>query len=120
MPDKTLEEAQRALETTDELEGSFTLKGEEYPLEVHEPTLNELEDLEAGLNDAADEVEAMREMTDKYLIAPDTDAGRVGISKLRALFDGMREAWEDGKAFDEAQDAMPIDEGNGRRRNSRR
>jgi len=120
MSDKSFDDAARALESRDTLAGTFEIGGDEYPLEVREPTLDELEDLEAGLNDEADEVEAIREMADHYLIAPDIDPGNVGISKLRALFDGMRAAWEGGEAFEEAQEAMPIDEGNGRRQTSRR
>jgi len=120
MSDKSFDDAARALESRDTLRGSFELRNDEYPLEVREPTLDELEDLEAGLEDEADEVEAIREMADRYLIAPEVDPGSVGISKLRALFDGMRDAWEAGDAFDEAEAAMPIDEGNGRRRSSRR
>jgi len=120
MPDNNLSDAARALESRDELAGTFEIGGDEYPLEVREPTLDELEELEMELADEADEVEAIRGMAERYLIAPDVAAGDIGISKLRALFDGMREAWESGDAFDEAKEAMPIDEGNGRRRTSRR
>lgn len=120
MTDYNFDDAARALESRDTLTGTFDLGGDEYPLEVREPTLDELEELEAGLADQADEVEAIREMVDQYLLAPEVQPGDVGISKLRALFGGMREAWEAGEAFDEARAEMPLDEGNGRRRSSRR
>ena len=120
MTEHTLDDAARALETRETLRGTFAVAGEEYPLEVREPTLGELEEIESDIGTEADEVEAIREIVARYLEAPDVAVDDVGISKLRALFDGMREAWEAGDAFDEAEDAMPLDEGNGRRRNSRR
>lgn len=119
MSDHSFDEAARALETRDTLRGSFEIGGQEYPLEVREPTLDELEAIEDGLADESDEVEAIREMADRYLEAPDVDPGVIGVSKLRALFDGMRAAWETAESIDEAEEAMPL-EGNGRRRTSRR
>ena len=110
MTDHTLDDAARALESRDTLTGTFAVGGEEYPLEVREPTLSELEELEADLNEQADEVEAIRAMVERYLLAPEIAPGSVGISKLRALFDGMREAWEAGDAFDNAEAEMPLED----------
>lgn len=116
----TFDDAARALETRETLRGSVELGGEQYPIEVREPTLDELEDIEHGIGSDADEVEAIREMVDRYLEAPDIAAGDIGISSLRALFDAMRDAWEAGEAFEAAEDQMPLDEGNANRRTSRR
>jgi len=118
--DADFDDAARALQSRDILTGSFEIGDSEFPLRVREPTLGELEELEADIGTEADEVEAIREIVARYLKAPEVAVDDVGISKLRALFDGMREAWETADAFDEAEAAMPLDEGNGRRRNSRR
>jgi len=117
MTDKTFDDAARALETRDVLSGTFEISGEEYPLEAAEPTLDELEELEQA-TDADDEIEEMRALIDRYLDAPDVDAGNIGVGKLRALFKGMTESWNDMDEFDEAEEAMPVEQGN--RRNSRR
>jgi len=117
MAEHTLDEAARALQTRDVLSGTFELRGEEYPLEAAEPTLDELEELEQNI-EADGEIEEMRALIDRYLDAPDVDAGTIGVGKLRALFEGMTQAWNDMDEFDEAEEAMPVDSGN--RRNSRR
>jgi hypothetical protein len=117
MTDNTLDDAARALETRDILGGSFTLRGEEYPLEAVEPTLNELEELEESI-EADDEIEEMRALIDRYLEAPAVDAGNIGVGKLRALFEGMTTAWNNMDNFEEAEEAMPVESGN--RQTSRR
>jgi hypothetical protein len=117
MTDNTLDDAARALQTRDVLTGSFELRGEEYPLEAAEPTLDELEELEQSI-EADGEVEEMRALIDRYLDAPDVDAGTIGVGKLRALFEGMTAAWNNMDNFEEAEEAMPVESGN--RRNSRR
>lgn len=121
MTDKTFDDAARALESRETLRGTFRAGGEEYPLEVREPTLDELEEIETGIADDADEVEAIREMVSRYLERPAVDPGDIGIAKLRLLFEAMKDAWESGEAFEAAEQAMPLDdEGNGRGRSSRR
>jgi len=117
MAEHTLDDAARALQTRDVLTGTFELRGEEYPLEAAEPTLDELEELEQSI-EADDEIEEMRALIDRYLDAPDVDAGSIGVGKLRALFEGMTQAWNDMDEFEAAEEAMPVDSGN--RRNSRR
>lgn len=116
--DSAFDEAARALETRDQLQGSFELGGETYPLELREPTLGELEGIDAELADGADEAEAIRRIVDEFLVAPDIDADAIGVGKLRALFVGMRETWEELGEFEDAREEMPL-EGN-RRRQSRR
>jgi len=112
------DDAARALETRDVLRGEFELNGETYPLETLEPTLGEIEELEADLGDDSDELEQIRAFVDNYLEAPAVDPGDLGLSKLRALFEGMREAWNNLDTIEDAEEAMPIEKGN--RQTSRR
>jgi len=116
--DTDFDAAARALESRDRLAGSFTVGDEEFPLELREPTLKELETIEAELNDGADEAEAIRRIVDEFLEEPAVSADDIGVSKLRALFEGMRETWESTEQFDAAREEMPL-EGK-RRRKSRR
>ena len=114
-------DAIRALESRDELTGTFEVNGEEMPLTVQEPTLDELEAIEDGLDESADETDAIREMADRSLVGVGTppqkpDVGSIGVSKLFALFDGMRETWQQSDAFDAAEGQMPLEqEGNSQR-----
>jgi hypothetical protein len=112
------DDAARALETRDVLRGEFELNGESYPLETLEPTLGEIEELEAELGDETDELEQIREFVDSYLEAPAVNPDDLGLSKLRALFEGMREAWNNMDTIEDAEEAMPVESGN--RRTSRR
>jgi hypothetical protein len=113
MPDNTFDDAARALETRDTLTGSFELSGERYPLKLQEPTLGELEEIDAELAEGAEEVEAIRQITDQYLIEPQVDVDSIGIGKLRSLFIAMRECWGDMENFETAEEEMPL-EGNER------
>jgi len=112
------DDAARALETRDVLRGEFELNGETYPLETLEPTLGEIEELEADLGDESDELEQIRMFVETYLEAPDIDPDDLGLSKLRALFEGMREAWASMDQIEDAEEAMPVESGN--RQTSRR
>ena len=106
------EDARRALETREKLEDTFEVNGQEYPLEVQEPTLGELEDLEDDLGEDADEEELIQEMIDRYLLMPEVDPAEMGVSKLRPLFEGMQAAFQGGDTFEAAEAEMPLDEGN--------
>jgi len=112
MPGHSFEDAARALESRETLRGSFEIGGESFPLEVREPTLGELDELETELGDDAGEEELVRELVDRYLEKPEIEATDTGISKLRPLFEGMQDAFQGGDAFDAAEEAMPM-EGNG-------
>jgi hypothetical protein len=118
MTDKTYRDAADALHSKQELSGSFTVDGDEYPLIVLEATLNELEAIEDDVEDGADEADVVREICDEYLVEPDVPPGDIPVRKLYALFEGMREAWTNSEAIDAAEAAMPVDSGN--RRTSRR
>jgi len=107
------DDAARALETRQILDGSFSLDGDEYPLRIQEPTLGELEDIDDEAGPDADEAEIIREIADRYLEAPVVDVDEIGVSKLFALFEGMRETWEQSDAFANAREEMPV-EGNRR------
>jgi len=105
------DDAVRALETRQMLDGSFSVNGNEYPLRIQEPTLGELEDIDAESGPDAGEAEVIRRIADRYLEAPAVDVDEIGVSKLFALFEGMRETWEQSDAFAEARGEMPV-EGN--------
>jgi hypothetical protein len=115
----TFDDAQRALETRDKLRGSFEIAGDTYPIELREPTLGELEDIDSRLSSGADESEAIREIVDEFLIAPEIDPDTIGVGKLRSLFVGMRETWMESDDIDAATAEMPLEEGNSRQRSRR-
>lgn len=112
MSENSFEDAARALESRETLRGTFEVGEETYPLEIQEPTLGELDELEAELDPEAGEEELIRELTDRYLVRPEIDSAETGISKLRPLFEGMQDAFQGGDVFDDAEDAMPLNEGN--------
>jgi hypothetical protein len=103
------DDAADALKSQDTLTGTFEIGNTEYPLEVQEPTLGELEAIDDGLSDSADEIEAIRHMVDDFLLKPAVDPDAVGVGKLQALFLGMRETWEMSDAFSNAREEMPIE-----------
>jgi len=111
--DHNFDDAARALQTRQILDGSFELDGDEYPLRIQEPTLGELEDIDEESGENADEAEIIRRIADRYLEAPAVDVDEIGVSKLFALFDGMRATWEQSDAFADARQEMPV-EGNRR------
>lgn len=97
-------------------DGEVEIDGQILPIRVREPELGELEAIEQELPDDAEEVDAAREMIDRYLIRPEIDAGDLGITRAMALFVAMRESWQQADAFEAATDEMPLDdEGNGSR-----
>lgn len=118
MSENTFDDAARALESRDVLRGSFELRGETFPLELREPTLGELDEIERELSDDAEEIELYRELIDRYLETPEVDPDDMGVGKLEALFTGMRRAWEESDVIDEATEQMPL-EGNRRQRSRR-
>jgi len=46
------------------------------------------------------------------LIKPEIDPQDAPVRKLRALFEGMMQAWSEGKQIKDAKGDMPLDEGN--------
>jgi len=112
MTANTLDDAARVLDSRSVLDGTWTYNGEEYPLTTIEPTLGEIEELEAELGDGSDELEQIRVFLEKYLKSPEKDPDELGLTKLRALFEGMREAWNDMEQIEDAEEAMPVEQGN--------
>lgn len=93
-------------------EGTVQIDGATIPIEVDEPTLGELEEIEAGLPDDAEEVDVAREMIDKYLERPDIEATTLGITRALALFAGLQQTWQQADAFQDAKAEMELPEGN--------
>lgn len=112
MTDNTLDDAAAILGEQATLGGTWEYGGETYPLETVEPTLGDLEGIEDEIGANADETDAIRRMIDEYLAEPDVDADDIGISKLFALFEGMRDTWQQDAAFSDAEEAMPVESGN--------
>ena len=94
-------------------DGTAEIDGQTIPIRVREPTLGELEEIEAELPDDAEEVDAAREMVDEYLLKPDIDATDLGITRAMALFLGMRRTWQQTDTFDDVREELELDEGNG-------
>jgi len=114
--DPDFADAAAALTERATFDGTVSLDGTRYPIRVQEPQLGELEAIEAELPDDAEEVDAAREMVDRYLLEPDIDASNLGLTRAMALFGAMRETWEQADAFQDAVEAMPLDdEGNANR-----
>lgn len=108
----TFDETARALTSRDELDGACEINGEAFPIRLREPTIGELEGVENEIGPDGDETDAIREMVDRYLVAPEVAADDIGVSKLFALFGAMRETWQQGDVFDDAEEAMPVEQGN--------
>jgi|AKVG01.1.fsa_nt_gi hypothetical protein len=115
---KDFADTRRALESRDTLTGTFEIDGQEFPIELVEPTLDELEEIDEQIGDSGDESEAIRLMIDKYLERPAVNPDEIGVSKLFAVFEGMRSTWQGDGQFDDARGEMPVNTGNSQ--NSRR
>jgi|APHM01.1.fsa_nt_gi hypothetical protein len=92
-------------------DGVVEVNGQRLPIRVREPKLGELEELEAGLPDDAEDVDVAREMVDEFLVKPDIDPSTLGVTRAMSLFLGMRETWEQAEAFERAREELQI-EGN--------
>jgi len=75
-------------------EGTVQIDGATIPIEVDEPTLEELEEIEAGLPEDAEEVDVAREMVDRYLVRPDIEPETLGITRALAVFAGLPQTWQ--------------------------
>jgi len=81
-------------------DGTVSLEGRQLPIRVREPKLGELEEIEAGLPNDAEEVDVAREMLNEYLLRPEIAAEDLGITRALALFAGMRQTWQQAEAFE--------------------
>jgi hypothetical protein len=104
-------DSRRALESRDTLTGTFKVDGREYPIELVEPTLDELEEIDEQIGEDGDESEAIRLMIDEYLERPAVDPDEIGVSKLFAVFEGMRSTWQGEDQFADAREQMPVESG---------
>jgi hypothetical protein len=93
-------------------DGTAELEGQKLPIRVREPELGELEELEAELPEDAEEVDVAREMVDEFLIKPEIDPSTLGVSRAMSLFLGMRSTWQQADAFEEAREALEVEQGN--------
>jgi hypothetical protein len=109
----SFEEAADLLTERATFDGVASLNGEKLPIRVREPELGELEEIEAGLPEDAEAVDVAREMIDEYLMQPEIDTSSLGITRALALFTAMQQTWQQADAFEEAQQLMELDEGNG-------
>jgi hypothetical protein len=105
-------DTRRALESRDTLTGTFEIDGREFPIELVEPTLDELEEIDEQIGENGDEAEAIRMMIDQYLERPVVNPNEIGVSKLFAVFEGMRDCWQGNGQFDDARGEMPVETGN--------
>ena len=97
-----------------QFDGTATVGGQTVPIRVREPTLGELEEIENGLPDDAEEVDVARAIIDDYLVKPEGIAGNdLGITRAMALFSGMVQAWQQTDEFEGAVEELGLDEGNG-------
>lgn len=128
----------------DRIEGTWEVDGEEYALITEDTTKGTLslieeygrvadqamqaddpselpDDLGDDLDnfpwedeDSDDDKDWLESVIDEKLIKPEVDADEAPVRKLRALFEGMMDAWGEGKLVKDAKDEMPLedDEGN--------
>jgi hypothetical protein len=108
----SFEEGAAILSERATFEGNVQIGGKTIPIEVDEPTLEELEEIEAGLPEDAEEVDVAREMVDRYLVRPDIEAKTLGITRALALFAGLQQTWQQADAFEAAKAEMELPEGN--------
>jgi len=127
--------------SVERIEGSWSINGETYAL-ITEDTRKETLDLIGeymeiaatvdGAEDESDIPDGLGEDIDDFawededsekdmvesvvsekLIKPEVDPNRVPQRKLRALFEGMMNAWNEGTQVTAAKNEMPLDKGNG-------
>jgi len=83
-------------------------EGDEIPEEVETQAEN-LANFEWETED--DEKDMVESVVSEKLIKPDVDVNQIPQRKLRALFEGMMDAWNEGTVVKNAKEEMPI-EGN--------
>jgi hypothetical protein len=88
--------------------------GNEYEIEVREPTMGEIEALERRADEGdLSEDEAQELLWDEYLLDPDLDYKQTGASWIAPITNAIYSAFAGGEDIDEALDAVQTDEGNG-------
>lgn len=127
--------------SVERLEGSWSINGKSYKLVTEDTRKETLDligeymeiaatvenaegesDIPEGLGEDLDnfswedddsEKDMVESVVDEKLIKPDVEVSQVPQRKLRALFEGMMEAWNEGEQVKAAKTEMPLDKGNG-------
>lgn len=106
--------------TEDTTKGTLDLIGEYLELAATVENAEDESDIPEGLgedldNFAWEEADSDKDMVesvvDEKLIQPEIDVSDAPMRKLRSLFEGMMEAWNEGKKVKNAKEEMPL-EGN--------
>lgn len=104
MNDHTTDDTAEWLQSTDTVEATIHVDGEEFPIEVRDITRDELEALEVKSEGGPEaEEEAIREAIREYLVEPDVDPDAMPMRKRSLLWFGLQQAWS---GVDEIQAAM--------------
>ena len=109
--DADWEQAEQVANQRETYIGVWSWNGTQLPLETNAPSVGELEDIEARLNDAGQEEEVMEEIVGEYLVRPEKNPKEMDAPKLGALFAGMQVAWSDAVDTSEVEEKLPL-EGN--------
>lgn len=94
------------------LETTVHLEGDSLPIEMREPDLGELNEIEEDLPDDAEDIDVAREMVDRLLLKPEVEPEDIPMSRALALMAEMQAAIQESDAVQRAQEQMPLDEGN--------
>jgi len=86
--------------------------------DASEADIEQINEKAEGLDDFSwedgdGETPYIQSIIDEKLVRPDVDVDNTGYSKLRAIFEGIMQTWQESKTVANAKDEMPLDEGNG-------
>lgn len=107
-----MSDAHDILTSRETFETDVDLGADTVTIEVKEPTLGELDAIEAEMPDDAEEIDLARRMVDEYLVEPDLAGDELGLTKALAVYSAMQTAFQSSDAIENAREAMPLEEGN--------
>lgn len=109
----TRQDAESILTSRSTFEAEVSLNDEQtVEIEVREPKLDELDEIDAELPDEAQEVDYARAFIDEFLSAPDVAGSQMGMTKALAVFSAMQQAIQRSDAIENARAEMDLAEGN--------
>lgn len=108
MTERDYDAAAQVLTSQETFEGEADISGELVPIEVREPTIGELNDLQDELPEDAKDVDAARAMIDDFLVRPAINGEDVGMTKALALFAEMQSTLQQSDAVANAKEQMPV------------